>query len=484
MRFCVYFRKLNAITKRDVYPLPKIQDALDALGNSLDLSSGYWQIKVAPEDQEKTSFVTIDGTYEFNVMHFGLTNAPATFQRTMDVILAGLKWNSCLVYLDDIIVFAPDFDTHLARLQAIFIRLREANFTLKSNKCVFAVNTIKYLGYIVGSDGQSPDPALIEAIVDFRKPKTIKDIRSFVGMCSVFRKFVEGFSSIAEPIIRLTKKDYACENKIRWDIEQELAFVKLKESLVSAPVLAHYDPDLPIEVRVDASGLAIGGVLVQKHKDGWHPVAYMSKLLNDTQRKYSITEKECFSMVYAVEHFRPYLEQQEFVIVTDHCALCWLKTKDKLTPKLERWATTLQGFNYTVRYKSGKVHKDADCLSQNYFSLPVPELNETNLFAYANVEFGVTYVGELQRKDLAIENIRKELLAYISKGTELPLRLRKFTIINDRVYRICNSQLGKYYTIYVPRKLRAEVCYNNHDDPQVLLARYATVYYQLCKKLC
>jgi hypothetical protein len=121
----------------------------------------------------------------------------------------------------------------------------------------------------------------------------------------------------------------------------------------------------------------------------------MNKLLNETQRKYAITEKECFSMVYAVEYFRPCLDQ-EFVIVTDHCALCWLKTKDKLTSKLERWATILQGFNYTVRYKSGKVHKDANCLSRNYLSLPVPELNETNLFAYANIEFGVSYIGELQ----------------------------------------------------------------------------------------
>ncbi len=151
------------------------------------------------------------------------------------------------------------------------------------DKCVFAVNAIKYLGYIVGPDGQSPDPLLVEAIVNFPKPKTIKDVRSFIGMCSVYRKFVEGFSRIAEPIIRLTKKGYAIENKIPWDAEQELAFIKLKENLASAPVLAHYDPNLPIEVRVDTSGLAIGGFLVQQHKDGWHPVAYMSKLLNETQ---------------------------------------------------------------------------------------------------------------------------------------------------------------------------------------------------------
>ena len=215
LRFCVDYRKLNEITRKDQYPLPHIQDSLDYLGeakffSSLDLKSGYYQIELNEEDKPKTAFITPDGLYEFNVMPFGLTNAPATFQRCMDVVLSGLKYNS-LVYLDDILVYSFTFEEHLNRLEAIFIRLQQANLKLHSVKCTFILPKITYLGFVIDQNGQRPDPDKLRAIKDFPKPTDITGIRSFVSLCSYYRKFVKDFAKIAKPLTMLTKKEIPFE---------------------------------------------------------------------------------------------------------------------------------------------------------------------------------------------------------------------------------------------------------------------------------
>ena len=217
-RFCVDYRRLNKVTIKDVYPLPRIDDILDSLQgakyfSALDLKSGYWQIELEEKDKSKTAFVTPDGLYEFNVMPFGLSNAPSTFERLMDNVLRGLKWKICLCYIDDVVVFSPDIETHLKRLEAIFQCFEEAGLSLNAKKCRLGFEELQLFGHTVNKDGIKPDPEKIKAIREFPKPKKLKDVRAFLGLCSYYRRFIKGFSNAAEPLNRLIKKDTPFEWK-------------------------------------------------------------------------------------------------------------------------------------------------------------------------------------------------------------------------------------------------------------------------------
>lgn len=243
-----------------------------------------------PASKAKTAFITQDGLYEFNVMPFGLTNAPATFQRCMDLVLSGLKYNALLVYLDNILVFSSDFDGQLDRLEALFLRLREANLKLNPTKCSFALPQVTYLGFVITEYGQSPDPNKLISIKNFPVPKNITYVRSFVSLCSHYRKFVKDYAKVAKTLTTLTKKEII----FSWRHEQEQAFQELKHALLNPPVLAHYDPSLPIQVRSDASQVGIGAILLQEHSFGWKPVAFISRQLLDREKNYSTSEKDYF----------------------------------------------------------------------------------------------------------------------------------------------------------------------------------------------
>ena len=263
-RFCIDYRKLNDITKKDSYPLPRISDCLDALGGSkyfsaFDLRSGYHQVAMSEADMEKTSFITRNGTYCFTAMPFGLCNAPATFQRVMDFVMSGLNYQICLVYLDDVIVFSSNLADHFDRLKLLFDRLRKANLKLKPSKCHLFRKTVNFLGHVVSENGISTDPEKISCVVDWPIPTSVTEVRSFLGLCSYYRRFVQGFSEIAAPLHALTMKHAI----FSWIVSCQKAFDDLKGKLVSAPILAMPQDDGQYYLDTDASGKGIGAVLSQ-----------------------------------------------------------------------------------------------------------------------------------------------------------------------------------------------------------------------------
>ena len=382
-RFCVDYRRLNDVTVKDAYPLPRIADALSRLEGStyfsiMDLQSGYHQVPLKDADRKKSAFITADGLFQFKVMPFGLTNAPGTFQRAMDLILAGLRWSSCLVYLDDVVVYSHTLEQHLDRLKLVLNCLAKAGLKLKWSKCRFAETSLRVLGHIVSKSGISPDPEKLLAVNEFPSPTLgrnhgdqVKRIQSFLGLCSYYRRHIRNFAMIARPLTQLTKKGIP----FLWDREEERSFTDLKAALTSAPVLAHPNYSLPMEIIPDACGYGIGGVLAQRIDGVEHPVAYASRLLSASEINYSITEKECLALVWCLVKFRCFVWGCPITVVTDHQALCWLMTKRDLAGRLARWSLSLQEYEIRIVYRSGKLHDNADCLSRNPL-LPAEEQQE------------------------------------------------------------------------------------------------------------
>ncbi|GFX75995.1 hypothetical protein TNCV_1995491 [Trichonephila clavipes] len=335
----------------------------------MDLRSGYWQIEIDEADREKTAFITPEGLYEFKVMPFGLCNAPATFERMMDNLLRHFKWTMCLCYLDDIIVFSETFEDHLIRLRLVLKCLQEAGLKLNLKKCLFAAQEVKILGHLVSSNGVRPDPDKIKAVRNFPTPNNIHYIRSFLGLCSYFRRFIKGFCYLAEPLHSLLKSGV----EFHWGPEEVEAFDSLKKALTSDPVLGMYDERASTEIHTDASGYGIGAVLVQIQNNVEKVIAYASRTLTKAEKNYSTTERECLAIVWATNKFRPYIFGKHFTVVTDHHSLCWLMNLKDPSGRPARWALRLQEHDFDVKYKTGKKHSDADALSRN----PVEEETET-----------------------------------------------------------------------------------------------------------
>ena len=281
MRFCIDYRKLNTtVTRKDAYPIPRIEDTLDILAGSqwfstLDMVSGYWQVEMGVEDREKTAFCTPNGLFEFKVMPFGLFNGPATFQRLMDLVLAGLQMSHCLVYVDDVIVMGRSFQEHLSNLRKVFERLREAGLMLKPTKCDFFQREVFYLGHLISKEGVSTDPAKIDKVAKWPTPQSAKEVQQFLGLAGYYRRFVRDFATIAKPLHRLTEKTAQFE----WTAECHEAVQTLRQRLCSAPILAFPNFSKPFILDTDASNTGIGGVLSQLDETGSKQViAYASQI--------------------------------------------------------------------------------------------------------------------------------------------------------------------------------------------------------------
>lgn len=364
-RLVIDYRKLNEQTIDDKYPLPNITEILDKLGKAnyfttLDLASGFHQIEVDPNDVQKTAFSTEGGHYEFKRMPFGLKNAPATFQRVMDNVLRGLQNETCLVYLDDIIIYSTSLQEHVERLKSIFDRLRKSNFKIQLDKSEFLQKSVQYLGHVITPTGVKPNPDKIIAIKKFPIPKTQKDIKSFLGLLGYYRRFIRDFAKITKPMTKCLKKNA----KVIHDKEFLECFKICKDILTNDPVLQYPDFKRPFILTTDASNVALGAVLSQGEIPHDKPIAYASRTLNGTEQKYSAIEKELMAIVWACKYFRPYLFGRRFTIYTDHRPLIWLFNLKEPNSKLVRWRLRLEEFDYNIVYKKGKLNTNADALSR------------------------------------------------------------------------------------------------------------------------
>ena len=366
VRFCTDFRKVNAVTKPDSFPLPRIDDCVDRLGSAvfvskIDLLKGYWQIPLSPRAKEISAFVTPDSFLQYTVMPFGLRNAPATFQRLINGVLEGVP--NCEAYIDDLLIYSPTWPAHLAHLSTVFRRLSDANLTVNLAKCEFGQATVTYLGKVMGRGQVRPVQSKVEAILDYPPPTTRRELRRFLGMVGYYRSFCKNFSAVASPLTDLLSPKVV----FKWTPRSQGAFESVKALLTTAPVLSAPNFNLPFSIAVDASDLGAGAVLMQQDEEGFeHPVCFFSRKFNLHQRAYSTIEKEALALVLAVQHFEVYVggAVRPVLVFTDHNPLVFLDRMRNNNQRLMRWSLILQGHNLEIRHIRGRDNVVADALSR------------------------------------------------------------------------------------------------------------------------
>ncbi|WZZ34801.1 hypothetical protein YC2023_018202 [Brassica napus] len=372
-RMCIDYRKLNAASRKDHFPLPFIDQMLERLANHpyycfLDGYSGFFQIPIHLNDQEKTTFTCPYGTFAYRRMPFGLCNAPATFQRAMMSIFSDLIEDVMEVFMDDFSVYGSSFATCLSNLCRVLQRCEDTNLVLNWEKCHFMVKEGIVLGHKISERGIEVDQAKIEVMARLAPPKTVKDIRSFLGHAGFYRRFIKDFSKIARPLTKLLCKEII----FNFDEECLEAFKKLKEELTSAPIVQPPDWSLPFEIMCDASDYAVGAVLGQKKDKKTHVIYYASRTLDEAQAKYSTTEKELLAIIFAFEKFRSYLVGSKVTVYTDHAALRHLLAKKDAKPRLLRWILLLQEFDLEIKDRHGVENGVADHLSRLKVECGIP----------------------------------------------------------------------------------------------------------------
>ena len=364
-RFCVDYRAVNKQIKSDAFPMPRLLDCIDQVGEAtyiskLDLLKGYWQVPLTARAKQVYSFVTGDGLFSFDVLPFGCKNAPASFQRLMNEVVKGIPKVSC--YLDDIIVFSDTLQEHLDQLIQLLEALRSANLVVNLAKSEFLQSSVEYLGHVVGHGQVTPKQANVEAILNMQPPTDLKGLRRFLGAAGFYRRFCRNFSSVCLPLTNLLKKG----QKFKWSSDCQQAFEDIKAMLSFSPVLKSPDFSSPFILYTDASGSGIGGVLMQRdHQDVERPVSYFSRKLNKHQLNYAPIEKECLAIILCITHFSVYLNNGHTTTVfTDHNPLAFLSKMKEKNQKLLRWSLILQEYDIEIRHIKGSDNVIADMLSR------------------------------------------------------------------------------------------------------------------------
>jgi hypothetical protein len=374
LRLCVDYRGLNAISKKDRYPLPLISDLLDVprkarVYTKIDLAHAYHLVRIAEGDEWKTAFRTRYGSFQWRVIPEGLSNAPAAFQRFMNDIFADLLDISVIVYLDDILVYSDDPSQHTAHVREVLRRLRKYGMYARIEKCYFGVDTVEYLGYVLSPEGLSMDDSKVETIKNWPIPRKVKDVQSFLGFANFYRRFISHYSDIVIPLTRLTRKGVA------WDFNEQCltAFETLKSAFVSAPVLSHWYPDAEMIVETDASDYAIAAILsIFTDDKDLHPVAFHSRTLDSSELNYDTHDKELLAIHEAFRTWRRYLEGSAtpVSVITDHKNLEYFSTTKLLSRRQARWSERLAPFNFVIRFRPGKLGTKPDALTRRWDVYP------------------------------------------------------------------------------------------------------------------
>ena len=353
LRLCIDYRELNKVTVKNKYPLPRIDDLFDQLQGSsiyskIDLRTGYHQLRIRPSDVDKTAFRTRYGHYEYLVMPFGLTNAPAAFMDLMHRVFHDLLDSTVVVFIDDILIYSRSREEHEVHLRIVLQRLREHQLFAKFSKCEFWLEEISFLGHVVSGNGLAVDPEKIRAVTDWKKPETVTEIRSFLGLAGYYRRFVLGFSRLAAPLTKLLHKGV----KFDWGTAQDQSFEELKSRLVSAPVLAMPTTDKEYTVYTDASKSGLGCVLMQDD----HVIAYASRQLRPHEQNYPTHDLELAAVIFALKIWRHYLYGVKCRIFTDHQSLKYIFTQKELNLRQRRWLELMKDYDLDIQYHAGKAN--------------------------------------------------------------------------------------------------------------------------------
>ena len=487
LRLVVDYRKLNALTVKNRYPLPLISELFDRLKNAkyytrLDMQDAYNRLRIAPGDEWKTAFHTRYGHFEYLVMPFGLTNAPASFQAYANDCLRDFLDLFCVVYLDDVLIFSETLEEHISHVKQVLARLREYGLTCKLRKCEFHSSSLSFLGFVISSDGVSMDPDRVIAITEWPTPTNVEEIQIFLGFANFYRRFIEGYSRVVSPITSLLRKG----QHFHWSAACQTAFEELKRRFTTAPILRHFDPDLPIRVHTDASGFAISGILSQLHGSTWHPVAFYSRKCSAAECNYDVPDREMLAVVESMRHWRHYLEgsHHPVQVYSDHKNLEPFMSTKVLNRRQARWAELLAGYDFVLVHLPGiKNPADGPSRRPDYAqNLPVPtgsllpprslRLLPPHLLPKGDRPPGVhlqfisnALFANLDRVDtvLGLEpGLRERILQSLSSDVGVQRYLENpsfpWSLSHDGL-------LLRNGLVYIPESLRIDVIQKHHDKP-------------------